>query len=771
MVLSLLSWFWNRFRPQEGWLPFFLLVAVTACLATAVNEVEWVPETAVVIPAAFGGLVLGGMLAKRPLLPFAAWLLITAYGLLTTTLWLGRLVPPLWRWFAGWQPFSQYLRQNGALFIDRVGSWFTAVFSGGSSRETIIFALGLGLAAWFLAAYVAWSAYRQRQALLALLTMGTALAVNGYYGQASLEWIILFVGLATLLTAVLHLANLEQTWNRNHVDYSDQIRFDLILHASAIGLILLALSMALPGISISKLAEAFQNQPAVQAAEQTLERVFAGVRPPRGPAPGPDSVGGSGLMPRAYLLGNPPELSETVVMTAVVSLPGPRLRGDAPPSLNDPWLNNRHWRALSYNVYTGRGWALSEEREEQLPANARITLPPTAAQQTIQQTVHWIFDERVTRYTLGMPQQFDQPVSVFWRGLTDLSRVQRAPDESSQYQVLSQISTATQAQLRQTGSGEAFNANISPVILARYTSLPASLPPRVGELAQEVAGDEPTAYDQARALELFLRQYPYSLDVELPPENTDPVDFFLFDLQSGYCDYYASAMAVMARTLGLPARVAVGYLAQPADANGVQTIYQINGHSWAEIYFPEYGWIEFEPTAAFPSLHDTMIEGQVEFDENQPPVAPSAIPPPAPQEPVWLRLWRGWRWILLAGALALGYWLWRRQQKQAARRDSVVWAYGRLQHHAHKLGQPLSASQTPDEFTAVFLTHLNGYANNPRLKSLIDRLRPHVERLNSLFVRRRYGREFAGGISAAQKSWQQIRWPLWLLRLINKMPR
>lgn len=729
-------------------------------------EVEWVPETAVVIPAAFWGLLLGVVLAKRPLSPLAAWSLITIYGFLLTAIWLGHLVPPLWRWFDGWQPFSQYLRQNSALFVDRAGSWFTAVFSGGSSRETIVFAWGLGLATWFLTAFAAWSAYRWRRVIVAVLAMGTALAINGYLGQASLYWAVLFVGLATLLTAVLHLANLEQTWTQNRVDYSDQIRIDVLMHASAIGLILLALSVSLPGFSLSKLAQAFQNQAAVQQAEQTLERVFAGVRQPRRPAPAPDSVGGSGLMPRAYLLGNPPELSETVVMTAVVSLPD-----DA----NNPWLNNRHWRALSYNVYTGRGWALSEEREEELPANTPIALPPTAAQQTVQQTMHWIFDERVTRYTLGMPQQFDQPVSVFWRGLTDLSRVQRADDESSHYQLISQVSTATQAQLRQTGIGEAFNANVSPVILARYTSLPNSLPPRVGELAQEVAGDEPTAYDQARALELFLRQYPYSLDVELPPENTDPVDFFLFDLQSGYCDYYASAMAVMARTLGLPARVAVGYLAQPADANGVQTIYQINGHSWAEVYFPEYGWIEFEPTAAFPSLHDTLLEGQAEFDENQPLdaplIAPPAIPPPAPQEPVWLRSWRGWRWILLAGALALGYWLWQHWQKQMARRDSVVWAYGRLQHQARKLGQPLSASQTPDEFTAVFLIHLNDYTNNPRLKPLIDRLRPHVERLNSLFIRRRYGREYTAGMSAAQESWQQLHWPLWLLRLINKMPR
>ena len=71
-------------------------------------------------------------------------------------------------------------------------------------------------------------------------------------------------------------------------------------------------------------------------------------------------------------------------------------------------------------------------------------LPPTDAQIEIEQTVHWVFDQRITRYTLGMPRQFDQPTTVAWRGLTDLVRVQRADDESQQYQVISLISTATE---------------------------------------------------------------------------------------------------------------------------------------------------------------------------------------------------------------------------------------------------------------------------------------------------------------------------------------
>ena len=79
------------------------------------------------------------------------------------------------------------------------------------------------------------------------------------------------------------------------------------------------------------------------------------------------------------------------------------------------------------------------------------------------------------------------------------------------------------------------------------------------------------------------------------------VDYFLFDLRQGYCDYYASAMIVFARSRGLPARLAVGYASGEYDPVSDQfLVTEADAHSWPEIYFPEYGWIPFEPTAAQP---------------------------------------------------------------------------------------------------------------------------------------------------------------------------
>jgi transglutaminase-like putative cysteine protease len=484
----------------------------------------------------------------------------------------------------------------------------------------------------------------------------------------------------------------------------------------------------------------------VQQAEELLERAFAGVesnQPSRR-----DSVGGSGILPRAFLLGNAPELYETVVMTAVIQ--------------TEANLAGIHWRSLSYDVYTGRGWALSEERIEPIEADAPIPLPEVAATTTISQTVHWLQDERLARYTLGLPQQFDEDVDTIWRGQTDLVRVN---GDHLTYTVLSQLSQATPVMLRQTAV-----TDIPPTILARYTALPAELPQRVRDLAQEVAGELDNPYDQARALERFLHQYPYSLDVERPSRDADPVDYFLFEQQTGYCDFYASAMVVMARAVGLPARLGIGYTTQPAEDGSVQTIYQINSHSWAEVYFAGFGWVEFEPTATFSTSLASRSTAPA-FDQFEEPVpdGADATPPPLPAVEVerpfpWTQLIIG---SLLAGML---WWLWRRGQLPAGQ-DAVVWSYGRLQQNAAKLGQPPASSQTPQEFLAAFQNYLQRYGRFPWLIKRIDQIQPHLARLTSLYVQRRYAGDDQSGRIAAWQSWQHVKRPLWLLRIVRLLAK
>lgn len=140
-------------------------------------------------------------------------------------------------------------------------------------------------------------------------------------------------------------------------------------------------------------------------------------------------------------------------------------------------------------------------------------------------------------------------------------------------------------------------------IYKTYLQLPRNLPQRVKDLATSLVAGSKTDYDKAKAIEQYLsKTYPYNLDVRSTPRNRDFVDYFLFDLKQGYCSYYASAMAVLARCAGLPARYVEGYMLPPEPTKESPTTYivtNMQAHAWVEIYFEGYGWLPFEPTSPF----------------------------------------------------------------------------------------------------------------------------------------------------------------------------
>ncbi|RMH40409.1 MAG: DUF3488 domain-containing protein [Deltaproteobacteria bacterium] len=133
-----------------------------------------------------------------------------------------------------------------------------------------------------------------------------------------------------------------------------------------------------------------------------------------------------------------------------------------------------------------------------------------------------------------------------------------------------------------------------------YLQLPADLSPRVIDLARTITRDAPTWYDKARAIEAYLRsEYSYTLDMRAPPAGMDPVEFFLFERKKGHCEYFSSAMAILLRAVGIPARNVNGFLG--GEWNEYGNYIAVRGgdaHSWVEVYFPTIGWVTFDPTPA-----------------------------------------------------------------------------------------------------------------------------------------------------------------------------
>ena len=153
-----------------------------------------------------------------------------------------------------------------------------------------------------------------------------------------------------------------------------------------------------------------------------------------------------------------------------------------------------------------------------------------------------------------------------------------------------------------TGVGkDVLLAEYADFVYANYMALPYTLPQRVIDLAHDITRYYHTNYDRIRALQEFLIQFPYTLSPNPVPIYRDFVDYFLFDGQEGYCVYYASAMVVMSRAIGIPARYAEGFLlpAQRDQYTGMFTVTNRNAHAWAEIYFEGFGWLVVESTAPY----------------------------------------------------------------------------------------------------------------------------------------------------------------------------
>lgn len=129
-----------------------------------------------------------------------------------------------------------------------------------------------------------------------------------------------------------------------------------------------------------------------------------------------------------------------------------------------------------------------------------------------------------------------------------------------------------------------------------YLQLPP-VDPRVQQLALDITSPHASAYDKARAMEAYLHtNYGYTLDLPAAMPD-DPIAYFLFETRAGHCEFFASAMAVMLRSLGIPTRLVNGFLQGSFnDVSGQYTVRASDAHTWVEVYFPTYGWVAFDPT-------------------------------------------------------------------------------------------------------------------------------------------------------------------------------
>jgi transglutaminase-like putative cysteine protease len=351
------------------------------------------------------------------------------------------------------------------------------------------------------------------------------------------------------------------------------------------------------------------------------------------------------------------------------------------------------WRGETYDTWDGRSWTRSRREPEFLARRGdtvQVALDPydTGAFDGKEMTQTFRLEARFSNVVFAAPSPVRVQTDKLLQGRPDGTVIVSQGEygggfgKGAVYTVTSRSQLSTAEDLR-----AADRRTVPPEIVEQYTELSPETTLRVRQLALETTAGAATTYDKIRALEAWLGDNTrYSLDAPLSPQDVDVVDDFLFRTRLGWCEQVASSLVVLARSAGIPARLATGFV--PGERNrlsGRFVVRERDAHAWAEVYFPGVGWQGFDPTASVPLAGEASTGGS------------------------WLDWARAHvvELVLLGLVVTLGVLLARHVARIVARRRerlTETWAAGALRDLERigvRAGRPRRVAETPREYAVA----------------------------------------------------------------------
>ncbi len=254
-------------------------------------------------------------------------------------------------------------------------------------------------------------------------------------------------------------------------------------------------------------------------------------------------------------------------------------------------------RGRIFEHFDGESWSNRVQRERKhLLEYGRYQISPGPRQgEEVKQVIETAVSMEGVLFATPSAVELGFPGSVIAIDQDGSLRIPRRLEAGTRYEVTSQVEEV---------NGRTITRVDNPPERQRFLQLPSGLDPRIAQLAARVMASGSTPLEAATALERHLRsEYEYSLESAFSSQNHTPLARFLFEERRGHCEYFASAMTVMLRTQGIPARLVTGFSANHYNPiTGYYEVRALDGHAWTEAYLPQYGWVSFEPTPYYPGF-------------------------------------------------------------------------------------------------------------------------------------------------------------------------
>ena len=746
---------WLR-PPAEGWLSLILVALLAVTVAWSLDDaglvlgrVDW---TDFLAWAAMGGVLVGFIGARvgwnRPL----AHLIGAIAAALVVPLMVGTVLDPQ-------GTFGERYAATSNSVVNAVIDF--AVRQYPVTRETGHYLLVLGLLCWANGQFAASAVFRHGRPLGPIIVLGAVLVANMSATLNDQIWFLVIFSVASLfLLTRLHALEEQTTWLRRRIGDPAAVS-SLYLRGGTV-FILVAVFFALTLTASARsapLAGYWDDvKPWLVDVSQFLQRIIPA-------APNNRSIG-------------VPAFGAQVTIGGLWSTSDdPALEIDRDPG----YAAHLYWRATVYDTFTLQGWTSSAPSQADRPAGTPIlpgtldVVPASAARTQKSFTVKPLNGLFHVVFSPIDPLTIDRPTTLGLSGADGYLHA-IAIEGSGPYRLTASIPTEadiaggiTNNRLRAAGTA------YPPGISARYLQVPPdAMGPAstalLGQIqAQAKAAKRTTPFDIATAIvtELQSSTYHYSTNVlGVCDPNQSVVECFA-EHKTGYCEHYASTMAILLRQAGIPARLVEGFLPGTLDvATGREIIRTGGAHAWVEVYFPGYGWQMFDPTGGNVSRATAHAEGTVvplatatprpssnlsSFDQNQDPRrsfrptttgGSTTATPGGPGLAVAAA-------VLVLAVLLLAFLAWRRGPRSASTPEGVWSSVAGL---ARRFGFGPQPTQTTFEYAAA-------------LGDILPSVRPELQTVAAAKVEVAYGRRTLGDerLVALRDSYRRLR--VGLLRL------